>query len=337
MKQQNLHLFRRGAAGLAAAVLLGGAAPVTAFAEGQPVQAALNKTVTKRETTLAPRAEFAFAVAPGQADAANNILAGPAEGAVMGESVHFAPAAGDIGKTELQAATAITLDPARFAAPGVYRYTVTEQPGRYDGITYDTKALELLVYVVNDAGGGLAVGGYTLSDAQGEKSDTFTNDYGAQNGSVNDLTITKTVTGNMGDRSKEFSFTLQVTPAEEGEEYYLVVGGEAGQTQQVGTQPVTFTLKNGESAVLHGLSPEDVYTLTETDYSAEGYTTTVDGEAAREKTGSIRQDTTVAVVNERAVSINTGIVQDTAPWLLLAGGAAGVMGMVVYSRRKRRE
>ena len=68
-----------------------------------------------------------------------------------------------------------------------------------------------------------------------------------------------------------------------------------------------------------------------------GYTTTVDGEAAREKTGSIRQDTTVAVVNERAVSINTGIVQDTAPWLLLAGGAAGVIGMVVYSRRKRRE
>ena len=101
MKQQNLHLFRRSAAGLAAAVLLGGAAPVTAFAEGQPVQAALNKTVTKRETTLAPRAEFAFAVAPGQADEANNILAGPAEGAVMGESVHFAPAAGDIGKTEL--------------------------------------------------------------------------------------------------------------------------------------------------------------------------------------------------------------------------------------------
>ena len=86
MKQQNLHLFRRSAAGLAAAVLLGGAAPVTAFAEGQPVQAALNKTVTKRETTLAPRAEFAFAVAPGQADEANNILAGPAEGAVMGES-----------------------------------------------------------------------------------------------------------------------------------------------------------------------------------------------------------------------------------------------------------
>ena len=68
MKQQNLHLFRRSAAGLAAAVLLGGAAPVTAFAEGQPVQAALNKTVTKRETTLAPRAEFAFAVAPGQAE-----------------------------------------------------------------------------------------------------------------------------------------------------------------------------------------------------------------------------------------------------------------------------
>ena len=45
----------------------------------------------------------------------------------------------------------------------------------------------------------------------------------------------------------------------------------------------------------------------------------------------------MAVVNERTVSINTGIVQDTAPWLLLAGGAAGVIGMVVYSRRKRRE
>lgn len=337
MKKQNHSFVRRGALGITAAVLLCAAAPVSAFAEGEAVQATVTKTVTKRENTLAPRASFAFTVTPGQADAQNQILAGPASGAVMGDAVSFAPSAADIGKTEVQQSTTITLNPSAFSAPGIYRYTVAEQAGSYDGMTYDTSTRDLLVYVVNHEEGGLAIGGYTLSDANGEKSETFTNDYGAANGNVNDLTITKTVTGNMGDLSKDFSFTVQVTPAEEGEEYYLVVNGDTASAVQLGTDAASFTLKNGQSAVLYGLSPEDVYTVTEADYSSENYTTTVDGQAGREKTGSITADTTIAVVNDRAVTINTGLVQENAPWLALMGAAAGVAGVVVYGRRKRRE
>ncbi len=336
MKKQNRSFLRRGALGVTAAVLLSAAAPVTAFAEGEPVQASLTKTVTKRANTLSPRTSFSFTVVPGEADEQENILAGPAAGAVMGDAINFAPSDDDIGKTELQQSTSITLDPSAFDAPGIYRYTVTEQQGSYDGMTYDTTSHDLLVYVVNDAAGGLAIGGYNFR-TDGGKSAGFTNDYGAQNDQVHDLTITKTVEGNMGNYNKAFSFTIQVTPAEEGEEYYLVVNGDTASAVRLGTESANFTLKHGESAVLYGLSPKDEYTVTESDYSSEGYTTTVDGASEREKTARITADTTVAFLNERQMSVDGGIVQESAPWLALMGGAAGVMGVLIYSRRKRRE
>ena len=332
MKKWNSVLVRRSAAGVAAAVLLSGAAPVTAFAEGQPVQAPLNKTVTKRETTLSPRVSFGFTVEPGTADEEENILAGPAGGAVMGDDVNFAPADSDIGQTSLTQSTSITLNPSAFSEPGVYHYVIKERQDTYDGMTYDNSERDLLVYVVNDAAGGLAIGGYTMRKGE-DKSETFTNDYGATNQQVNNLTITKTVTGNMGNYNKEFDFAVQVTPAEEGEEYYLVVNGETDSAVRVGTEKTNFTLKHGESAVLYGLSPNDRYEVTESDYTAEGYTTTFDGNAS----GTIDQDTTLTIVNERTVPINTGLVQESAPWLALMGGALGVIGAVAYSRRKRRE
>ena len=65
------------------------------------------------------------------------------------------------------------------------------------------------------------------------------------------LTIIKTVTGDGADSNKEFSFTA-------------VIGGKTE----------TFTLKNGESKTFANIPIGTEYTVTEEDYSEEGYTAT---------------------------------------------------------------
>ena len=78
----------------------------------------------------------------------------------------------------------------------------------------------------------------------------FTNTYArSQTGS---LTVSKEVTGTGADLQKEFTFTAVIN----------------GQTE-------TFVLKHGESKTFFGLPVAATYTVTEADYTAEGYTATV--------------------------------------------------------------
>ena len=73
----------------------------------------------------------------------------------------------------------------------------------------------------------------------------FTNTYTKYTGS---LTVSKTVTGDGADTEKEFSFTLTVDGSDR-----------------------TFALKDGESVSFDNLRPGAAYTVTEDDYTGDGY------------------------------------------------------------------
>lgn len=74
------------------------------------------------------------------------------------------------------------------------------------------------------------------------------------------LTVTKTVTGNMGDKSKEFTFTVTLSDS--------TVNGEYGDMKFV-SGVAEFTLKHGESKTAEGLPAGITYKVTET--GNEGY------------------------------------------------------------------
>lgn len=320
---------------LMVAVLLVSVLCVGAFAEESAAITTVDitKTLTKDENAYAPATTFTFTVAPSQDTTSYDgkvVYAGVTGGATFATGQGTVTFNGGIGKTTLTGTTTISLDASKFTAPGIYHYTVTETAGSYDGIDYDTATRDLYVYVRNATSGtGYEVYAAVLVKA-GEtgKNGAIENHY-----TTHDLTITKNVTGNQGDKNKAFSFTVKVDGAA-GEQYKIVVNNGTAEVLTSGTE-TTITLEHGQSAVIYGLSANDTYTVTETDYSDDGYTTTIGGETTRTATGKISANTTVTVVNDKSVSTPTGVLMNIAPYaimIVLAGACA-----VLFLRKKNHE
>lgn len=304
---------------------------------GNPKHAAITKKITKEENTYAPAAAFEFTIAPGNAVAATGdsdaIYAGPVGGAVLADgTITSTPSGADIGKTTVTAGTAdITLDITKFSRPGIYRYVVKETAGNYEGVTYTTEEKYFDVYVTNSAGGGLEIASYTFVskiDDKQKDDGVFTNDYSK----TNDVKVKKEVTGNQGDKKKDFHFTLKVDGAA-GELYYVVFSdGRAPITLSAGVAQ-TITLKHDQSAEIFGLSATDTYTVTEADYSEDGYTTTIDGTKTNTANGTINADKTVTVVNDKSGTIPTGIIFSVVPYILMMA-IAGIAAFLFFCRKR---
>ena len=111
--------------------------------------------------------------------------------------------------------------------------------------------------------------------------------------------------------------------------------GKDSVTLTSGT-PGTIYLSNGETATIYGLDSDDKYTVTETDYTDDGYKTKVDDQTGRTKTDTIDKDTTVIFENNRNVSTPTGIIMNIAPYIVLVAFAA-VAALFFLRRRNNRE
>lgn len=88
-------------------------------------------------------------------------------------------------------------------------------------------------------------------------------------GTAGNLAISKTVAGNDGDLNKKFNFTVTFTGAA-GTYSYFGTGGASNGTISSGD---TISLAHREGIVITGLPKDIEYTVTETDYSPEGYIT----------------------------------------------------------------
>lgn len=300
-----------------------------------PQIATITAEITKETNDYAPATSFEYTISPGSPVEAtvdsDAIYAGVEGGAAINGTILSKPEENDIGKTTVTAGTTnISINPASFTKPGIYRYEVKEIAGNYEGITYADEIKFFDVYITNKTDGteGLEVGSYRFTDVKtpSEKDDgVFTNAY-----DVHNLTVQKTVTGNQGDKKKDFSFTLKTSGAE-GERYYMTVGNQTFALEK--DQERTITLQDNQKAVIYGLSNSDSYTVTEADYSKDGYTTTIDGTKTNTASGTISKDITLAVTNHKNVSTPTGIVLQFAPYILmiLCAGAAAF----VFLRRKK--
>lgn len=313
-----------------------------------------------------PNVEFEFSIAAGDAVPATGTA--PAIDKGIGNptvgSATFAPTnqtyttaqPGDtvtLSATQKYAVQTVTVDfsSVSFTAPGIYRYTITETANGQDGITNDTSNTRTLdVYVVYQDNSGtnqLEVKGYVLQDGvvanPTTKSTGFTNTY-----TTNNLTLEKQVTGNQGDRDKYFKFTVTISNADEGTVYdvTLPVDSHSDNSNELtvgqgGTVTATYYLKDDQSVVIQGLTANTKYTITEDDYSTDGYTTTndvnaADGTTTGEKTmGANNQK--VTFTNDKSGTVPTGILLETAPYVVLmlvvvAGGVALLAAKRKHSR-----
>lgn len=151
-----------------------------------------------------------------------------------------------------------------YTAPGTWVYSVSETAGSAAGYTYDN-SIYLVTVTVTDTNGTLgAVASVKTGTGVSMDAAVFTNTY-----STGDLTVTKTVEGNAGSSTKEFSFTVTLSDA--------TISGTYGDMSFVNGE-ATFTLTDGGSKTAADIPNGVGYTVTEADYTNDGYVTTKRGD-----------------------------------------------------------
>lgn len=309
----------------------------------------LTKEVTTDGNTHAPNTTFRFTITEGDASTFEGavVSAGVKDGLTLDTANNFSFAPGDKVLASYTKTGKIKVDATKFTEPGVYHYLVTETQGTYDGITYDVTPRHVYVYVINGTNGYEVEAVKVVKDKDTAKADDLkiVNIYGDKDNpdkdNIHDFIIKKTVTGNQGDKNMDFSFTVTINGDDKDkadkEMYKAVKTPKAGEEEIIhikDEEAATFTLKDGETLHIYGLSKQDAYTVTETDYTAEGYTTTVKDKNA---TGQLEADgVVVEFINDKNVGPATGVAMTFAPYVLLVA-AAGGLGAVVLGKKKRED
>ncbi len=239
----------------------------------------------------------------------------------------------------------VNLRGTKFNEVGIYRYKVTEIDPKVARVSADDKVIYIDVYVTRSANGRLTINTIVHSES-GAKTAAFENLYGAY-----DITISKTVSGNQGNTSKYFKFTVKL----ELDGVALLPGDAAAFTVDLSNaeadpetnratkysemhnpdsvtfdelnEGVDFYLKDGQSVKIIGLPGGVSYSVTE---DAENYTSS----APNGFTGTLDENLVCAFDNSRNVDLPTGVVLSVLPGAALL--AAGALGFTA-TRRKRKE
>lgn len=279
---------------------------------------------------------------------------------VVDSEATTAPALGTItgatfgeGAATAEGATGtITIQLPTYEKVGIYKYTLEEEAGSTAGVTYYGNEIKLVVTVVNDGAGKVRVaavhteaekaGGFdSITKGEGGKSDTFANTYKA-----NELEVSKDVTGNLGDKEKLFQFHVTFTKKSTEDAPKLIKYEDADGEHTIafgtnGKATVDFKLK--DDSELHFTNiPEGVsYTVWEDSYAGVGYKTyigseTEDNEDSSAEGTATTEKATVAFINHKGDGeIDTGVILDNAPYMLmLAVVAGGAMTLVIKKRRE---
>jgi len=152
--------------------------------------------------------------------------------------------------------------------------------------------------------------------------------------------IKKSVTGNMGDKGKEFNFTVSVVNGRSTNLPFKI-----GEIQY--ENPTTITLSDDQTTTLTQVPVGATVTITEDDYSNDRYTPSyeIDGDpsAANSREAKITSisrrdnDATHKVIftNNKDAIPDTGLDFNTTPYILVLGIVVAGAGVLLFRRRKR--
>ena len=159
------------------------------------------------------------------------------------------------------------------------------------------------------------------------------------------LTVTKTVTGKLGDTNKAFTFTItkadgtsaNITDAN-------VEISEADSAKVEWLRNGKFTLKDGASITFKNL-PSDEYKIVEEDYSGEKYETSwqigTDGVVhEKNSTATVTIGTTEQTVhftNHRTLEPDLGVLLDTLPYIVILAVVAGGVALLMLRKRRKED
>ena len=249
----------------------------------------------------------------------------------------------------------LTLRLPVYSQVGTYKYTIAETTEEEkQGVTYSDQVIAVTVlvtynYAEEKLDTQIVLGTGEAADA---KVDTFVNQY-----DVGKLTLTKTVTGNLG--AKDVYFDIEVTfnsPKVVASDIPITGGSGEGNPETIAisdwvegedgwTCTKVFKLKDTDTLTFADIPAGITYAVEEDGKHLVGddgfdvnsapdtdYTVSYTGQ-----TGSITAGETAeaAVQNEKKTTVETGVLLDSAPYVMMLTGA--VAGLIVIFGKKRFE
>lgn len=157
------------------------------------------------------------------------------------------------------------------------------------------------------------------------------------------LTVTKTVTGKLGDTNKAFTFTITKDgkPVNNITEDNIEVSDGA---QWLNDGNGKFTLKDGATITFKNL-PSGEYKILEEDYTGEKYETSwqigTDGDVyEKNSTATVRIGTTEQTVhftNHRTLEPDLGVLLDTLPYIVILAVVAGGVALLMLRKHRKED
>lgn len=244
----------------------------------------------------------------------------------------------------------ITKDKA-FPNVGIYYYTVTEAASGNAGVTTHAGNMLLKVAVVYD---GTVLKEkyffYNGMDSNGEGTGTkgaaIENTY-----SAGSLEVKKEVTGNLGDKSKLFNVTVTFTAPAGKTVAGTISYSEGGVKKTIepsdwkeGSVTKKIAVSHGDTVTFTNIPYDVTYTVVEDDYTktAGGAKDYDEAKYEYSDTNPIKAidsaNDTVTITNHKGDdNIDTGVILDNAPYILMLAVVAGGAMMLVIKKRREEE
>lgn len=159
------------------------------------------------------------------------------------------------------------------------------------------------------------------------------------------LTVSKTVTGKLGDTNKAFTFTITKadgTAANITDTNIEISEADRAKVEWKGNGQ--FTLKDGASITFKNL-PSGEYKIVEDDYIGEKYETSwqigTDGKVyEKNRTATVTIGTTEQTVhftNHRTLEPDLGVLLDTLPYIVILAVVAGGVALLMLRKRRKED
>ena len=157
------------------------------------------------------------------------------------------------------------------------------------------------------------------------------------------LTVSKTVTGKLGDTNKAFTFTITKadgTAANITNTNIEISEADRAKVEWKGNGQ--FTLKDGASITFKNL-PSGEYKIVEDDYTGEKYETSYvvdsgDSQSGREAAVTMSgTNMTLAFTNHCTLFPDTGVLLDTLPYIVILAVVAGGVALLMLRKRRKED
>ena len=298
------------------------------------VEKAISKTYTVNSGE-APNETFAFKfTAENYKNTSGEVVSGVTIPALTNVTIAFDTTNGFEGNTTTLTNNITSIEAENYPELGFYTYKVEEviPSSKTQGVGYTEKPLYLIVTILRDeAGDKHYVAALHYETETGTKSNGFENTY--DSGS---LTVSKTIVGNMASLTDRFTFTVTFEAAD-GCQILSDIKVPENVTKTDGKYEYTFTLSNAESVTFNNIPAGATYTVSENTTSVDTntvYNKIEENYSDDSKTISAGDQDTVAFKNEKTNAVDTGIILDSAPYVLLLALAAAGMFAVVNKKRE---